>query len=377
MKQRIFACILCLLICLSMPLSAGAASAGLEISASREIAKGDSFIIAVTFTSTGEAIGSLQASLSYDQTKLQYRSGGGTAVELSGGTGGIVDNGGEGIHSLTYELQFTALETGSASFSVNSSEVIGFVSGKTIGTPSAAYQLSIGSPAASQPSQQPSQQPDLKNPIEITLNGQTMYLLTDLSGIGIPDGFTPFSLTYQDQPVAGLKQEGTGLVLVCIMDATGKSSFYLYDDQGDFVPYLPLTITQHFAVLDLPADAGFAGYEKKTISLGGESVTALAPKPEDGFYLLYATDLSTGNTGYYWYDSLEQTMQSLRVSAQEEQEEAPGTPVVRPSVENAWQDSAIIILVAVLGVLCIVLLACLIRLGHWIRLHRHKPKHYE
>ena len=55
-------------------------------------------------------------------------------------------------------------------------------------------------------------------------------------------------------------------------------------------------------------------YEKVSIKIGDNDVTAYKYRSSDDYYLLYGTNTNTGTTGYYLYDSLEDTVQRYNSS---------------------------------------------------------------
>lgn len=106
------------------------------------VANGQVFTVTITFVSTGDSIGALDAKISYDSNKGYLY--GSNAVFASGGNGGISDSGSENEFQKSYELTFRAKAEGSASFAVSSSEVVGYTSGQDLGAPNKKISIAIG-----------------------------------------------------------------------------------------------------------------------------------------------------------------------------------------------------------------------------------------
>ena len=75
------------------------------------VANGQVFTVTITFVSTGDGIGALDAKISYDSNKMEYLYGS-NAVFASGGNGGISDSGSENEFRKSYELTFRAKAEG-------------------------------------------------------------------------------------------------------------------------------------------------------------------------------------------------------------------------------------------------------------------------
>lgn len=285
---------------------ANAKSVDLQTEISPEtVYTGNIFTVTVTFTSNDEAIGTLQASLKYDAGRMEYISGGGNAVELSNGTGGILDYGSETENTISYSLRFRALKTGKANFSVTNSDVTGFKSGANLGNPTLKSTISIN--------KIPDGSNEVKDPLEITLDGKKLYIMPNLSSLDIPQGFEIEELLFNDTKIEAVLQPTSGLVLLYIMDETSVGNFYIYDSAtNSFYPYISVMIDVSYIIL--PPKSVPKGYSLSTAVINGSTVPACVVDLEGkGFILLYAINPS-GDKGYYFYDTAEGTMQRVLLS---------------------------------------------------------------
>ena len=126
-----------------LPQSINAQEISLRIdSLTEEVGVGDLVVIRVTFES-GDPIGTINADVSYDDTRLEYQYGGGNVAQFGGGTGGISDTLTTGVTTRSYEFTFLTIESGTANFSVDFSEIIAFEAGHLLGEPSSSIEFTI------------------------------------------------------------------------------------------------------------------------------------------------------------------------------------------------------------------------------------------
>lgn len=278
------------------------------------VKQGQTFTIKVTFTSQGERMDSLDASLSYDGDRMEYTSGGSNTVQLGHGQGTIIDYG-ISSNTQTYTFQFRAKKPGKATFSVDHSEIIGQDTGQLLGNPSGSIQLTIQ--ASSDPGDQEDPEdpedsediPDPKDdPIEVDRDGRLIYILRDYPSSELPEGFEPFSLTFKGDEVLGAQNPNSGMILLYGIDESFQYAFYIYDYTENLVPYVTLTIPGDQEYTFLPMDISPEGYQPDEILINGSLVSVLRPEDFKGIYLVKAMNRD-GEVGYYFYDEEEGTIQ--------------------------------------------------------------------
>lgn len=204
----------------------------------KEIHQGEVFTINLTFTSSSNPIGSLNASLSYDEDKIEYQSDGSNAVQISGGTGLIVDTGSPSTREMIYSLQFLAKTEGTAAFAVTKSEVIAFDTGMLLESP----QKSISVPI------QPDNNNDLDGTIEvyipyISLDVDQEYTMLPLDIT--PDGYHPTNIVIAGTAVPVLQPDDfKGFYLVKAINKQGDRGYYFYDNTEGTMQRVWLTHSQ-------------------------------------------------------------------------------------------------------------------------------------
>ncbi|MBQ9941922.1 MAG: hypothetical protein IJP03_02825 [Christensenellaceae bacterium] len=353
-------CLLCALaaVCLCRPaMAAGSASASLSYTPEGATV-GQTVTVELVFESTGEDISSLQASFSYDAAMLEFVSGG-NAVGGSGGFGGISDTPDSPTSLLSYDLRFRVLQAGTASFSLTSSEVVGYVSGAVIGSPKGSLSLTLGSAA------EPLPDPSLTDPVAVDIGGKTYHILVTLSQAQLPEGFSLTQISYSGATVpAGIGDE-TGLTILQMMDEGGAENFYILDRQtGEFTLYREYAFLGQY--VPLPAEqppAEFPTAEKALLSFGKKGVTGYIT--EDGLSLVYAAG-PDGLAGWYVLDPHAQTLSRLAPAedAADDPSASPapeGTPALPAAPIDAGVGSDLILVG--LGAAAIVLLIVLIALA--------------
>lgn len=330
-----------------------------------KINKGDTFTVTVAFKSNGEAIDALQASLKYDADKMEYITGGGNAAELSNGSGGISDNGSETENTMLYNLRFRALKTGKANFAVTGSEVIGFVSGTKLGSPSLNKTIEILK------TQNPEQTDEINDPLEITLEGKRFYIIRDLANLDLPSGFETEETSYNGAKIEAAFEPVSGLTLFYLMDESSDGSFYIFDSPTNSIyPYINVTVDTAYQVLTL--DTVPKGYKLSTAKIGGQTVPACVPEKEGSYlYLLYALN-SSGAKGFYFYDTADGTMQRAYLKTvsvpQAASSQTPEPSAAEKDVKSEISDNGEIPgSLYILTVLCVLLAALMIWLIFSVR----------
>lgn len=147
----------------------------------------------------------------------------------------------------------------------------------------------------------------------LSYNGAKFGVVTDVSDVTAPAGFTATAVSYQGQDIPAWTNEKKTVTLLYLMDEQYQSTFYAYTTEDGIIgPYLPLEIDGKTYI--------YTGVPEKERHLPGlvfGSVNAF-DQVLDGFryedeslsefYVLYLMD-SDGNYGYFNYDSQAQTLQ--------------------------------------------------------------------
>lgn len=288
-----------------------------------EAYQGEDVTFVVRFRSD-QAMESIDAEISYDHEKLEYRYGAGNAGHLSDGSGGLTDVIPMGADHRTYYLTFRALEEGEASLSIDFSEVLAYESGRSLGRPTGTLTIEI-QPSEEKPPEEkdpvippgPIDPPDLQEDfIEWEYEGITYYIYRDGKEGSLPYGFTFEEIPFEEERIIGGKHKDEELVLIYAIPEGGGSRWYFYDEETASVfPYKGIWTDNEYILLDILQEIG--NYTEKTIMIGEEEVIVLTNDDlPEGVYLVYALD-RRGTPNYYFYDSHEDSMQRALIQQSE------------------------------------------------------------
>ncbi len=155
---------------------------------------------------------------------------------------------------------------------------------------------------------------------EVVVDDQTMYVVEDLTGAELPQNFPIIEYAFDGKTIPALS-DGNYIILVLRLPDNSASDFYVYDKDGVFTKLITVSIGgQNFQIL--PTDDVPEGYSAVNDFTIGE-VTVPAYKSDKAglgdFALVYAKGPG-GQTGFYSYDTVDNTIQ--RVVEPEPEEDA-------------------------------------------------------
>lgn len=139
MKKRIAIMIAAMLLVLMIPTAVSAASASVSIKGAKAAEVGETLTVTVTYK--GDALGYVNGQLTYDNSKLEYLSGG-----SSQGDAGLVElknYASDASGKLSFKVKFKAVGEGSVNLSLETLETQNLDGDQSMGTPSASSSLSI------------------------------------------------------------------------------------------------------------------------------------------------------------------------------------------------------------------------------------------
>lgn len=137
-----------LLILMLTPVSVFGADSSVSITGVKSAKVGDTITVTVTYK--GAALGYVNGQLTYDNSKVQYLSGG-----SSQGDAGLVElknYASDASGKLTFQVKFRAAAAGRVSLNLETLETQNLDGDQSMGTPSASKTLAITDPAVAQTS---------------------------------------------------------------------------------------------------------------------------------------------------------------------------------------------------------------------------------
>ncbi len=145
-------------------------------------------------------------------------------------------------------------------------------------------------------------------PIVVKVDGKDYTVLRSLEGIDKPKYFVDGKQEIEGEEVPALVNETIGYSLVALKDIDGNVGLYSYNGK-EYVRYFE--IVDEVSTL-VPKDVVnlVKGYEqRKDIDINGNKVRVYYKDADSDFVLLYAMNVSNGETLWYSYDIKEGTLQ--------------------------------------------------------------------
>ena len=264
--------------------------------------------------SSAQALNTIQATLSYDKSKLRFISG----DDATGGDGTITlsrndENAGT---SMEFNLTFQALDEGTTSIEVAKVDGIdknGVALEITSGTSSVTIVEGDKSLIQEEDTSSAAEGTEVKI-------GKTKYVVTDdFSDTIIPDGFVRDALKFEGTDHQIIKQESSGALAMYLTPKNGgDADFYLYDsDNGNFSQLEVIEVAKGRYIIPLADDGEISlprQYQKTTLTLNGKEFDTWQDTNNAEYYIIYAMN-SDGEKTTYRYDTTDGTYQKYTPSA--------------------------------------------------------------
>ena len=158
--------------------------------------------------------------------------------------------------------------------------------------------------------------------IEVTVDGETLYVNENFATDSIPAGFEIVDHAFNEKTVPALSDDN--IILLNLIKPDGSdAAFYVKNADGSFIRLKSLTVGGATYYI-FPANEIPEGYSEMVLTVGEQEITAYTSSNADEkeFALIYAQGPS-GNTGFYRYDTVEATIQR-----------APAAFITAPATDN-------------------------------------------
>lgn len=146
-----------------------------------------------------------------------------------------------------------------------------------------------------------------KNPIEVKIDGKKYRVVKKKDLIDSKTGYKEITVEIDGFEIPALLNEVTDITLVGLKDEEGNIKLFSYDSKtGKYEEYKEFC----FDVMNLYIHENKnSEYKKTKIKINDIEVVAYKLEGIDDYYLLYATNTTTGHEGYYLYDIKENSVQ--------------------------------------------------------------------
>lgn len=314
---------------------------------------------------------SLEATLTYDSSKLRFVSG--DSATGGDGTVTISGNGGSATEA-SFTLTFQALAEGTTNIQVSQSsgtDATGVALDITNG--SSAVTIGPGDPSLITEEDGASSTESSGNGPQVEVNGVQYTITGGFSEALIPTGFTKGETQYEGTSCEVVTQEAGGQTAFYLTAAdSGESDFFLYDSEnGTFSPFEQVELSQDRYIVLLQDDGSVSlpsAYQETTLTLNGKEFPAWQNTDNADYYVVYALN-ADGQKGLYQYDTVDGTYQRYVENTAASSEEESGSSAgglwgrILDFISN-FLDIIVIIAAVVFLILLIVLIVTAVKLRH-------------
>lgn len=148
------------------------------------------------------------------------------------------------------------------------------------------------------------------NPIQVSVNGEDYTVVRKADVISAPSYYSSTEVEIQNEMVPAFKSDITGYILVGLKDVNGDISLYRYDDvTKEYVLYQQLS-TEGVTLIPLDTKETIEGFNvEKEITVNNSKINVYSKRIDSVFVLVYGMNASNGESGWYKYDTEENTLQ--------------------------------------------------------------------
>ena len=150
-----------------------------------------------------------------------------------------------------------------------------------------------------------------KTPIKVTIDEDEYTIVRKKENIKAPNStYKETTVSIENEEIPAFTSETTKYTLVGLKDKDGNINLFIYNEKDkSFTLYKELTFKNVILYIINDKTKIPEGYEKTSITINKEEVTAYKATKNKGFYLIYGMNVETGKTNLYSYDSVEETLQ--------------------------------------------------------------------
>lgn len=355
---------LILALCLMVPMFGTAAFAadGVLMFSDPSTKVGENVGVDLVVQSGGGTVGSVNVTMNYDASVLEFVSGDGFTAD---GSGTLTYTGTGSGSELRTTVTFRALQATDTTLTVSSSSAT-LSSGETLNLEQGSSAISIAAADDGTTSVAPTTTAETTGAgsdtgVTVTVNGTDYHFSEAFTTTDIPEGYSETTMTFNGEERKFVVNEA-GVYLGYLTDGSGAGSFFLFNtEDATFAPFAQLTISDTTSIipLDKPEEVNLPdNYQESELTVQDQVFPIWSdPSVSDRYYLIYALNTRTGQESLYQYDSEDGTYQYFEAPQPVEEEE---TAQALPGAVGAFISEHILpILVAGIAV-CLLLLILMI-----------------
>lgn len=146
------------------------------------------------------------------------------------------------------------------------------------------------------------------DPITIRIGKKNYTVVRKFKDLPEVDLFEQSQVEISDEKVDGYYNEKLNIYLIGLKDEEGNIALYTYDDlKKDYVEYRWITVGGITLYLKGPKNKK-ENFKKYTTTIRNTKTDIYKIKNKEKIGLIYGTNVATNHTGYYLYDSKEETL---------------------------------------------------------------------
>ncbi len=150
-------------------------------------------------------------------------------------------------------------------------------------------------------------------PINVEVEGITYSVVRKKEQIEKPNSnYKETIVQISDEEIPAFINEATNTTLVGLKDENGTVALYIYDN-GSYKKYKEYAF-ESIIVTEASIDEIPDGFEETSIKIGDDEIKAYKQDNENNYYLVSATNISTGEKNLYQYNPKENTIQIFNTS---------------------------------------------------------------
>lgn len=146
-----------------------------------------------------------------------------------------------------------------------------------------------------------------ENPISVKVNDSNYTLIKNAKNLIKPDTFENTTITINKVEIPAFYNKTLNITLVGVKDNAGKTILAIYDkEKNTYEPYQEIKSNQMILLIKKIPDQKENGIPSK-VKIEDQTYECLKYQEDSEFSIVYATNIVTGKSDYYIYDSKEQS----------------------------------------------------------------------
>ena len=245
---------LILALCLMVPMFGTAAFAadGVLMFSDPSTKVGENVGVDLVVQSGGGTVGSVNVTMNYDASVLEFVSGDGFTAD---GSGTLTYTGTGSGSELRTTVTFRALQATDTTLTVSSSSAT-LSSGETLNLEQGSSAISIAAADDGTTSVAPTTTAETTGAgsdtgVTVTVNGTDYHFSEAFTTTDIPEGYSETTMTFNGEERKFVVNEA-GVYLGYLTDGSGAGSFFLFNtEDATFAPFAQLTISDTTSIIPL------------------------------------------------------------------------------------------------------------------------------